>query len=53
MLSVELEFLAETMDAVRRGSSDIASSARTWSNRIKDALWDTTVSILFELSVIS
>ena len=44
MLSVELEFLAEVMDAAGQNSS-VASSARTWSNRINDALWDTTVPI--------
>ncbi|KAF9651779.1 hypothetical protein BDM02DRAFT_3090493 [Thelephora ganbajun] len=43
MLSVELEFLAEIVDAAGHGSLDITSSARTWSNRIKDALWNTTV----------
>jgi meiotically up-regulated gene 157 (Mug157) protein len=53
MLSVELEFLAEIMDAVGHGSSDITSSARTLGNRIKHALWDTTVSILSEHSVMS
>ena len=53
MLSVELGFLAEIMDAAGHGSSNITSSARTLSNRIKHALWDTTVSILSEISVIS
>jgi len=50
MLSVELGFLAEIMDAVGHGSSSITLSARTWSNRIKDALWDTTVSFRFRNS---
>ena len=53
MLSVELEFLAEIMGAAGHGSSEIAASARAWSQRIKDALWDTTVSVLFEISVMS
>ena len=53
MLSVELEFLAEIMGAAGHGSSEIAASARTWSKRIRDALWDTTVSVLFEISVMS
>ena len=53
MLSVELGFLAEIMDVVGHGSSEISSSARTWSNRVKDALWETTVSVLFEIPVMS
>lgn len=53
MLSVELEFLAEIMDAAGHGSSDITSSARTWSKRIKDAVWDTTVWVLFQIYVVS
>jgi len=53
MLSVELEFLAEIMDAAGHGSSDITSSARTWSRRIKDALWNTTVSVSFQVSAMS
>ncbi|KAF9782151.1 Six-hairpin glycosidase-like protein [Thelephora terrestris] len=42
MLSVELGFLAEIMDAAGQNSL-VASSARTWSKRIRDALWDTTI----------
>lgn len=43
MLSVELGFLAETMEATGHGSSNLTSSARIWCKRIRDALWDTTV----------
>jgi meiotically up-regulated gene 157 (Mug157) protein len=43
MLSVELGFLAEIMEATGHGSSKITSSAQTWCKRTRDALWNTTV----------
>jgi len=49
MLSVELEFLAEIMETTGHSSSDITSSARVWSKRIRDALWDTTVCFFFRI----
>lgn len=53
MLSVELEFLADIMEATGHGSSDITSSARMWSGRIRDALWNTTVWDSVKFSVMS
>ncbi|KAJ7587014.1 Six-hairpin glycosidase-like protein [Mycena floridula] len=42
MLSVELSNLADILDATHQ-AKNISTSARTWSKRIHDAIWDTTV----------
>lgn len=43
MLSVELDHLATILDATGQGAN-ISQSAKEWSARIRDAVWDTTVS---------
>lgn len=47
MLSVELNHLADTLDAAKQ-SKDVSDSARAWSSKIRKAIMDTTVcNILF------
>lgn len=45
MLSVELGYLAELLDEVGV-QQDVSGDAREWSTRIKDAIWEHTVSSL-------
>ncbi|KAF5369901.1 hypothetical protein D9758_001236 [Tetrapyrgos nigripes] len=42
MLSVELTHLADILDAAGQGQN-ISQSAREWSTRIHDAIWNTTI----------
>ncbi|THV03293.1 hypothetical protein K435DRAFT_292465 [Dendrothele bispora CBS 962.96] len=42
MLSVELSHLADILDAAGQGQN-ISQSAREWSERIRSAVWNTTV----------
>jgi len=42
MLSVELTYLADILDATHQ-AKNISQSARTWSKRISDAIWNTTL----------
>ncbi|CUA76677.1 Meiotically up-regulated gene 157 protein [Schizosaccharomyces pombe 972h-] [Rhizoctonia solani] len=43
MLSVELTHLADTLDSMAR-LKNVSDSARKWSSRIRDAIWNHTVS---------
>ncbi|CAE6462197.1 unnamed protein product [Rhizoctonia solani] len=43
MLSVELTHLADTLDSMGR-LKNVSDSARKWSSRIRDAIWNHTVS---------
>lgn len=43
MLSVELTNLAEILDSAKQ-ARNVSALARTWSSRIHDAIWNTTVS---------
>lgn len=45
MLSVELGYLAELLDEVGV-QQDVSGDAREWSTRIKDAIWEHTVSFV-------
>lgn len=42
MLSVELGHLADILDSAKQ-TKNVSSLARTWSTRISDAVWNTTV----------
>lgn len=42
MLSVELGHLADILDSAKQ-ARNASSLARTWSARISDAIWNTTV----------
>lgn len=42
MLSVELTNLADILDSAKQ-SRNVSTAARTWSARIHDAIWNTTV----------
>ena len=42
MLSVELGHLADILDSAKQ-AKNVSSLARTWSARISDAVWNTTV----------
>lgn len=46
MLSVELSHLADVLDAAGQGKN-ISQSARDWSSKVHDAIWNTTVSPSF------
>lgn len=56
MLSVELTHLADMLEAVKR-RPDVVSNARSLSQRISNAVWNTTVScdltIQFSLSYLN
>jgi hypothetical protein len=43
MLSVELTHLADILDSAKQ-AQNVSSLARTWSARISNAIWNTTVS---------
>ena len=45
MLSVELGHLADRLDAAKQ-SKNVSTLARRWSSSIRDAIWNSTVSIL-------
>ena len=42
MLSVELNHLADVLDAVKQ-LPNVSQQARQWSKGIHDAIWETTV----------
>lgn len=52
MLSVELTYLADILDATHQ-AKNISQSARTWSKRISDAIWNTTVNRLAPITTYS
>lgn len=44
MLSVELGHLADILDSAKQ-SKNVSTSARQWSLSIRDAIWNSTVSL--------
>lgn len=51
MLSVELTNLAEVLDATEQ-LPDISQQAKTWSARVRDAIWSHTVITFHTFTVV-